>query len=76
MAFEKRANMNLILKDYNAVIIDADIILRINPSHINAHLLKGIAYGFQRNFKEQIINFSQLNLILKSIRVLLTSWTV
>jgi tetratricopeptide (TPR) repeat protein len=54
MAYEKRAELNLKLNNYNQVIEDANEILNINPININGHLMKGLALYNKKEYEEAI----------------------
>lgn len=59
IAYEKRAVVNLKLKNYNDVINDANEILKIDNANINGHLIKGFALYNQRNYEEAIRSFKE-----------------
>ena len=62
LAYEKRAGINLKLKNYKEVINDADEILKIDITNINGYLIKGLALYGQKKYEEAINNFKDAQL--------------
>jgi tetratricopeptide (TPR) repeat protein len=54
LAYEKKAVLNLKLKNYNHVIDDANEVLEIDLTNINGHLIKGLALYNQKKYEEAI----------------------
>jgi tetratricopeptide (TPR) repeat protein len=62
VAYEKRGALNLKLTYYKEAIDDANEILKIDLTNINGHLIKGLAFYGQKNFKEAIKSFEDAKL--------------
>jgi tetratricopeptide (TPR) repeat protein len=57
LAYEKRAGINLKLKNYNKVIEDANEILKTDLTNINVHLIKGLALYNLKKYEDAIKSF-------------------
>lgn len=69
IAFEKKAEINIIINKYNEVIVDANEILRIDSTNINGLIFKGLALYYQDKHLEAIQSFENA-LFYNSIKVL------
>jgi len=67
LAYEKRAGVNLKLKNYNDVINDANEVLKIDLTNINGHLIKGLALYNQKKYEEAIKSFKDAQLYYSTL---------